>query len=184
MPEIDHYQLNLIPADSEDVRKFMKYSIPPQNQFWFNYVSQVQLECGKYYEELKSVARRTLLYFSVCNTNFTDKEFCEVVAAAKFCKNLYLWYNNISLDSDCDFGTDMDDCKIEYIDLSYSGAMGYSDWARIPERFENLIAAIAKCEQLSKSLKSICIAHCNVTKDKSQEIMTKYNLNEIQITGV
>ena len=98
LPEINYYQLHYIPADSEDVKAFMINSVPTQKQFYFNYAKQVQIEGSKYFESLKEVARKTTDQFYVCYTNFSAHEFCEIVSAAKSCKNLYFYQDLIPFD--------------------------------------------------------------------------------------
>ena len=107
LPEVKNYDLNYVPPSSEEVKEFMKNSVPNQSQFWFNRKIQVQIEGSKYFEELKAVARRTSTYFGIYNTNLTSHEFCEIVAAAKSCTYLYFWFDSISLDLEIDFGVEM-----------------------------------------------------------------------------
>ena len=182
LPEINYYQLDYIPADSEDVKTFMKNSISAQKKFWFNYKKQVQVEGSKYFEALKSVARITADNYYVYYTNFSAHEFCGLISAAKSVKNLHFFYDLIPLDYECDFGTDMEECKIEQIQFVYSGGSSYSNWGQNPMRFENLIAAISKCEPLTKSLKTLYFGYCDVTKAKAQEMLNKYKLTGIQVT--
>ena len=98
LPEIYYYQLDYIPADSEDVKAFMMNSVPTQKRFYFNQTKQVQIEGSKYFESLKEVARKTTYDFLVYYTNFSAHEFCEIVSAAKSCKNLYFYYDLIPFD--------------------------------------------------------------------------------------
>ena len=139
--------MNYVPEDSEEVRDFMRNS-SIQNDFYFNNTKQFQIEGIKYIEELKEVAKRTTHYFYVFYTNFSSKEFCELVSAAKNVKHLIFCYDLIPLDEEFDFGSDMEGCKIERFYLRYSGGSSYSNWSQNPNRLENLIAAIAKCEPL------------------------------------
>ena len=97
---------------------------------------------------------------------------------------MYFSYDLIPLDSEWDFGKEMVGCKIENINFYYSGGSSYSNWGQNPARFENLIAAIAKWEPLVKTLKTLWIQNCDITKAKAQEVLNKYKLNGIQITGV
>ena len=98
LPEINNYQLDYIPADSEDVKAFMINSVPTQKCFYFNYNKQIQIEGSKYFESLKEVARKTTDGFFVHYTNFSAHEFCEIVSAAKSCKQLYFCYDLIPFD--------------------------------------------------------------------------------------
>ena len=184
LPEIKYHQLDYVPTDSEEVRRFIINSIPVQQRFHFNHTKQEQIKWSKYFEALKTAARKTTNYYGIYNTDFSAQEFWEIVSAAKLCKNLYFEYDLIPLDSEWDFGKEMEGCKIEYIAFWYSGSSSYSNWGQNPARFENLIAAIAKWEPLVKSLKTLWIHSCDITKAKTQEVLNKYKLNGIQITGV
>ena len=184
LPEINYHRLDYVPTDSEEVRRFIINSIPVQQQFSFNWTEQEQIKWSKYFEALKTAARKTTDSYLIYNTDFSALEFWEIVSAAKLCKNLYFLYDLIPLDSEWDFGKEMEGCKIEYIDFDYSGGGSYSNWGQNPARFENLIAAIAKWEPLVKSLKTLYIGGCDITKAKAQEVLNKYKLNGIQITGV
>ena len=78
----------------------------------------------------------------------------------------------------------MEGCKIEYITFNYSGGTDYSSWNQDPDRFDNLVKGIAKCEPLLKSLKNLDFSNCDLTKEKAQESMNRYKLKEIQLLGV
>ena len=184
LPEINNYNLHSVPTDSEEVRRFIINSIPLQQQFYFNWTKQEQIKWSKYFEALKTVARKTTDYYGIRNTDFSALEFWEIVSAAKLCKELYFQYDLIPLDFEWDFGKEMEGCKIEFINFYYSGGSSYSNWGQNQARFENLIAAIAKWEPLVKTLKTLSIQNCYITKAKAQEVLNKYKLNGIQIIGV
>ena len=184
LPEIKYHRLNYVPTDSEEVRRFIINSIPVQQSFYFNHTKQEQTKWSKYFEALKTAARKTTNDYLISNTDFSAQEFWEIVSAAKLCKHLYFRCDLIQLDFEWDFGKEMEGCKIEYIAFSSSGGSSYSNWGQNPARFENLIAAIAKWEPLVKTLKTLYIQYCDITKAKAQEVLNKYKLNGIQITGV
>ena len=184
LPEIYYYYLNYVPTDSEEVRRFIINSIPVQQSFHFNCTKQEQIKWSKYFEALKTAARKTTDGYGIYNTDFSAQEFWEIVSAAKLCKILYFYWDLIPLDSEWDFGKEMEGCKIEFISFLCSGGSSYSNWGQNPARFENLIAAIAKWEPLVKSLKTLYIGDCDITKAKAQEVLNKYKLNGIEITGV
>ena len=108
LPEINLFVLNYIPADSEDVKQFMKNSVSTQKKFYFNCNKQVQIEGCKYFESLKAIAKKITDNLLIFYTNFSSNEFCEILSAAKLCKNIYFRYDTIPLDSECDFGSDME----------------------------------------------------------------------------
>ena len=184
LPEINYHSLNYVPTDSEEVRRFIINSIPVQQQFYFNGAKQEQIKWSKYFEALKTAARKTTDHYLIYYTDFSSLEFWEIVSAAKLCTILYFRYDLIPLDFEWDFGKEMEGCKIEFIQFYCSGGSSYSNWSQNPARFENLIAAIAKWEPLVKSLKTLNIPYCDITKAKAQEVLNKYKLNGIQITGV
>ena len=184
LPEINNYNLNYVPTDSEEVRRFIINSIPVQESFYFNNAKQEQIKWSKYFEALKTAARKTTNDYFISNTDFSALEFWEIVSAAKLCKKLIFYYDLIPLDFEWDFGKEMEGCKIQYIDFYCSGGSSYSNWGQNPARFENLIAAIAKWEPLVKTLKTLWIGSCDITKAKAQEVLNKYKLNGIQIAGV
>ena len=181
LPEIFYYSLRYVPIDSEEVRRFIINSIPVQQQFNFNCTKQEQIKWSKYFEALKTAARKTTNDYWINSTDFSTQEFWEIVSAAKLCKNLYFQYDLIPFDFEWDFGKEMEGCKIEHIGFTYSGGSSYSNWGQNPARFENLIAAIAKWEPLVKTLKTLYIGNCDITKAKAQEVLNKYKLNGIQI---
>ena len=92
--------MQYVPEDSEEVRDFMRNSIPTQNQFYFNISKLFQIEASKYIEELKLVASKTLTHFYVYYTNFSLNEFCELIPAVKNVKYLYLNSDLIPLDEE------------------------------------------------------------------------------------
>ena len=181
LPEIKYHELDYVPTDSEEVRRFIINSIPVQQEFYFNITKQEQIKWSKYFEALKTAARKTTDDYLIYNTDFSAQEFWEIVSAAKLCKNLCFDYDLIPLDFEWDLGKEMEGCKIQYISFGYSGGSSYSNWGQNPTRFENLIAAIAKWEPLVKTLKTLDIRYCDITKAKAQEVWNKYKLNGIQI---
>ena len=184
LPEINYYQLSYVPTDSEEVRRFIINSIPAQRQFVFNNPKQEQIKWSKYFEALKTAARKTTNQIAIYNTDFSAQEFWEIVSAAKLCEILCFYDDLIPLDFEWDFGKEMEGCKIENIQFYCSGGSSYCNWGQNPARFENLIAAIAKWEPLVKTLKTLDIQNCDITKAKAQEVLNKYKLNGIQIYGV
>ena len=181
LPEISYHWLDYVPTDSEEVRRFIINSIPVQQWFYFNYKKQEQIKWSKYFEALKTAARKTTNVYDIYNTDFSAHEFWEIVSAAKLCKNLHFYCDLIPLDFEWDFGKEMEGCKIENISFNSSGGSSYSNWGQNPARFENLIAAIAKWEPLVKTLKTLHIPYCDITKAKAHEVLNKYKLNGIQI---
>ena len=103
-----------------------------------------------------------------------------MVSAAKGVVNVGFYYSTIALDEHADFG-DMEGSKIEWLGFYYSGGVGYSNWEGKPKRFENLITGISMSDGLRKSLKTLYIACCEITKEKAKEILKKYGLNNIDI---
>ena len=100
LPQLNYYQLLYVPEDSDEVRNFMRNSIPAQSQFLFNTTKQFQIEGSKYIEELKEVAKRTLNHFYVYNTNLSSKEFCDLISAAKNITYVYFSNDLIPLDGE------------------------------------------------------------------------------------
>ena len=90
LPEIKDFTLDYIPADSEDVKQFMKNSVSTQKTFYFNYNKQVQIEGSKYFEALKAIAKKITDLLIMKYTNFSSHEFCEILSAAKLCKVVIL----------------------------------------------------------------------------------------------
>ena len=78
----------------------------------------------------------------------------------------------------------MEGSKVEYLSFAYSGERSYSNWKAQPMRFENLVASIAKSQGLKDSLKTLYIYKCEITKEKAQEVLNKYNLKSVELDGV
>ena len=183
LPKISQSKLNYVPSDSQETRDFMMNS-PAQNTFYFNEAKQVQVEGSKYYDALKAVAARTIGGFYIYYTNLSADEFWGILKAAKHIKIFAFYMSSIPFYCEKDFGEGMENCKLENIYLGKSGGASYSNWATHPVRFENLIASISKCAPLVKSLKTLYIAGCDITKDKAQGVLNKYKLNGIKLEGV
>ena len=182
IPQLNGITLHSVPVDWEEVRSFLSNSISNLNILAFNRDRKVELSASKYLESLKIVSTKTSNQFAIDKTNFTSDEFRELISAAKGTKELYFQYNIISLDEQVDFGS-MKGSKLEYLGFYYSGGPGYSNWKAHPMRFENLIASISKSQGLKNSLKSLWIRECEITKEKAQEVLKKYNLKSIELGG-
>ena len=181
LPRIRWIKLDAVPSDSEVVKAFIKNSIPIQNQFDFNVAKQLQIKGSIYLEALKSAASKTYDVLNIHNTELSSQEFWEIVSAGRYCKKLQFCFDLITFDEMWDFKGDMNGCKIEYLYLLSSGSSDYSDWSNHPQRFKNLIAAIAKCAPLSKSLKVLNISKCEISKTRVIEIWNNYNLIALRI---
>ena len=78
LPEINKIYLNKVPADSEDVRKFMRNSIQKHKHFYFNTNKQFQIEGSKYIDELRIVAKKTIEGLYIDYTNFAPQQFLDI----------------------------------------------------------------------------------------------------------
>ena len=181
LPEINWYYLHYTPDDSDVVRTFIQNSIPYQKDFWFNYFKNTQIDGSKYLEALKWAARRTSNQFYICYTNLSSEEFWEIVSAGKNCSKLWFYSSLIKFDEEWEFGEEIEGWKISSIYFNHSGSSNYSDWSNKPIRLNNLIAAISRCEYLTKSLKEIQISNCDISDITFGEILDRYKLNSIKI---
>ena len=183
IPQLNEIRLNSVPADSEEVRLFLSKSISSLNIFYFNDDRKIELSASKYFESLKVVSTKTRDWFAVGKTNFSSDEFRELVCAAKGTKKLYFEGDIIPLNKQVDFGN-MEGSKVEHLGFASSGGSDYSNWKSHPMRFENLVASIAKSQGLKDSLKTLYIGSCEITKEKAQEVLSKYNLKSVALKGV
>ena len=103
-----------------------------------------------------------------------------MVCIAKGVKELYFLYDIIPLDEQVDFG-DMEGSKIEHLGFGCSGGSSYSNWNAHPMRFENLVASIAKSQGIRDSLETLNIYGCEITEEKAQEVLNKYNLESVTL---
>ena len=183
IPELNKIVLNSVPKDWEQVRSFLSNSISKINILWFNYDRIIKLSASKYLESLKVASTKVTYNFIVDKTNFSSDEFRELVCAAKGVKHLCFRYDIISLDEQVDF-EDMEGSKVELLSFYFSGGCDYSNWKAHPMRFENLVASIAKSQGLKHSLKTLEIVGCEITKEKAQEVLNKYNLKSVELEEV
>ena len=183
IPQLNRIELNSVPVDSEEVKKFLSKSISNLNILRFNFDDKIELSASKYIESLKVASTKTSDVFVVDKTNFSPDEFRELVCAAKATKELGFYYDIIPLDEQVDFWN-MEESKVEYLSFQYSGGSAYSNWKSHPMRFENLVASIAKSQGLKHSLKTLYIRDWEITKDKAQEVLNKYNLKSVALKGV
>ena len=86
----------------------------------------------------------------------------------------------IRLDEQVDFGN-MKGSKVECLGFWSSGGSIYSNWNAYPMRFENLVASISKSQGLKNSLKTLQIYSSEITKEKAQEVLSKYNLKSVTL---
>ena len=180
MPQLNKIVLNSVPVDWEEVRSYLSKSISKINWLNFNTDKKVELSASKYLESLKVASTKTSDKFVVDKTNFSSDEFRELVCAAKGVKQLHFQFDIISLDEQVDFGN-MEGSKLELLGFYCSGESDYSNWKSHPMRFENLVASIAKSQGLKHSLKKLYISYCEITKEKAQEVLNKYNLKSVAL---
>ena len=88
--------------------------MPVQNQLWFNYSASSQLDGSKYVDALKAATKKTKTHYSERYTKLKSQDFWEIISAAKEVSYVYFEYWALYLNSDCNFGTDMDGWKINY----------------------------------------------------------------------
>ena len=182
IPQLNRIDLNSVPVDWEEVKSFLSKSISNINILWFNTDDKIELSASKYLESLKVTSTKTSDKFVVDKTNFSSDEFREMVCAAKGTKRWYFQYDIIPLDEQVDFGN-MEGSKLEHLGFQYSGGSDYSNWKAHPMRFKNLVASIAKSQGLKVSLKTLYIGDCEITKEKAQKVLNKYNLKSVELKG-
>ena len=157
----------------------MKQSLVSLNDFYIYNEHKVDIDNEKLVEVLKQVAQKTTDFFTVAYIKFSTKEFCELISSAKHIKQIDLIYDFIPLDEECDFGQDMENCKLEVLNLNQSGSNEYGNWETSNRSFKNLVVGVSKCLPLKNSLKIIHIFNWGVTKEKAQEYLDEYDLNNI-----
>ena len=180
IPQLNEIILNSVPEDWEKVRSFLSNSVSKINRLYFSHDDKVKLSASKYLESLKIVSTKTCNQFAVDKTNFSSDEFRELVTAAKGAKQLGFRFDIIPLDEQVDFGN-MKESKLERLSFQYSGGSDYSNWKANPMRFENLVASIDQSQGLKNSLKELNIRDCEITKEKAQEVLNKYNLKTVTL---
>ena len=183
IPHLNKIVLNSVPVDWEEVGNFLSKSISTLNNLCFNTDRKVELSASKYLESLKVISTKTNNQFAIDNTRFTSAEFWELICAAKGAKQLHFQCDIIPLDEQVDF-EEMEGSKLELLSFSYSGGSSFSNWKAHPMRFENLVASIAKSQGLKNSLKTLYIYGCDITKEKAQEVLNKYNLKSVELKKI
>ena len=180
IPKLNNIYLNSVPVDWEEAKSFLSNSISTLNNLYFNTDRKVELSASKYLESLKVASTKTSNEFVVGKTNFSSDEFRQLVWAAKEVKELFFQYDTIPIDEQVDFGN-MEGSKIDYLSFNSSGGSSYSNWKATPMRFDNLVASIAKSQGLKNSLKKLYIGYCEITKEKAQQVLNKYNLKLVEL---
>ena len=175
--------LSFIPKDWEELKEFMENSIQNLNEFHFNNDDDMDsnLESSDYLSSLEEVASKTEKRISVDWINFSQKDFEKFIYFSKHIWEVSLWYDQLQLEEECNFGENMKGCKIKYLDLSGSGNEMNGNWKIKPQWFENLIKGIANCNPFNESLKIICIKDWEFSKDEAQSILNKYSLDDVDI---
>ena len=184
LPKIKSCIINSIPKNWEFVFSFIKHSLVSQDRFYFCNNNKVDLDNEKLFEALKQVAQNTTDFFSVSYIKLSTKKFCELISSAKHIKQIDLIFNSIPLDEECDFGWDMENCKLEVLNLNQSGSNENGNWETSNRSFKNLVVGISKCLPLKNSLKTIHVYNWGVTKVKAQEYLDEYNLNNITLGSI
>ena len=184
LPKIRSCTLNKVPENWEDIFSFMKHSLVSLTYFYIYNENKVDLDNEKLVEALKQVAQKTTDFFSAAYIKFSTKEFCELISSAKHIEQIDLIYDSIPLDEECDFGQDMENCKLEVLNLNQSGSNENGNWETSNRSFKNLVAGISKCLPLKNSLKIIHLYNWGVTKEKTQEYLDECNLNNITLGSI
>ena len=184
LPKIRSYTVNNVPKNWEDLFSFIKYSLVSQDNFHFHNNNKIDLDNEKLVEALKQVAQKTNDSYSLAYIKLSTKEFCELISSAKHIKQIDLVFNSIPLDEECDFGQDMENCKLEVLNLNQSGSNENGDWETSNRSFKNLVVGISKWLPLKSSLKIIHLYNWGVTKEKTQEYLDEYNLNNITLGSI
>ena len=159
----------------------MKNSLTSQDKFLFWNNNIVDLDNEKLFEVLKQLVQKTTDWVTVAYIRLSTKEFCELISLAKHIKQMEFVFCSITLDKECNFGQDMDNCKLKVLNLNQSGSNENGNWETSNRSFKNLVVGISKCLPLKNSLKTIHICNWGVTKVKAQEYLNEYNLNNISL---
>ena len=195
IPRLKDLTLINVPKDWEELKEFMKGSLKSFNSFYFNLDAEDKVESKNYLSSLKEAAAKTNVSFSVDYTVFTHKDFEELILSAKYNEKILLRDGILCLDEEWNFGDNMEGCKIRKLDLSDTIIKSKKTKNSYPESnsnlessfeldsqpFEFLVKGISKCLPFSKSLKEIVIEDWNISVVEAQNILDKYNLDDIEI---
>ena len=78
----------------------------------------------------------------------------------------------------------MEGSKFEHLGFGGSGGSSYSNWKVHPMRFNNLVASIAKNQELKDSLKTLNIYGCEIYKREITGSSEQIYLKSVRLTEV
>ena len=181
IPKLHNLTLNFVPEDWEELRNLMINSIQKCDKFDFNFNSDSHVYSSKYISSLWEVASKTKEIFWADNIIFSQKDFERLIYFSKNIEEIWLRDDILPLDKAWDFGDNMKNWKIKYLDLSNSGNSDLSNWEFNPHRFENLIKGISGCNHFKNSLKKISIEGWELSFDDARAVLFKYELYKVEL---
>ena len=163
---------------SEDLHKFLLNSIW-RDYSRLNINSFREIIWADYFDGLREASSKWTDFLIIQSMIFTLNEFCSLVKAAKRAKNLVFILCGIYTDSKCEFG-EMNNWKVELIDLSYCGSIHFSNWVENQDRLNNILWGINECKNLRISLKRLNISYDCPEENKITESDIKNKFEYIQ----
>ena len=161
VPVIDRYVIDNVPEDWEELKVFLKNSIP-NNLYLLNF-NNANFKCltgSPYIETFKTLFSKRIESLSIHNTHLTRNEFWTIVKNGKYWNVLQFLTSYIITDSECDFGEDMEGWKIETFNFHSTGGTYYCNWLFNPDMILNIFEGIKNWKPLRESLKTLYLENC------------------------
>ena len=174
--------LNYLRAkDSRDFEKFLS-NIP------FHKISVLHAmrntnkltKLSHYSKIYPKLAVKNILSFRLFNYSITNKEFRHLVNWWSEAKEVLMYGCQVDLNN-WTF-SDKYDFKTTWISFNWTDTEWESIGKKILRSFEDFLKAIS-LSSLRKSLDWIQLGTCNISRDSAIDLLEKYNLNKLKITG-
>ena len=169
-------------ANNEDTKHFIVDSFPDKAHiFSFSCYSDGHQKISNYMDLLQPCMQRIQDEITLVDSEINSKEFSQIIKASKNCKRFRITDCQLNLDSELDFGEDMD-YSIENLYFRSSGKSNMSDWANNKSDLKSIISGISK-SNLKDSRKEINVFNCSVSVEEVSQILKDHGIqNDIKIT--
>ena len=161
VPVIDRYVIDNVPEDWEELKVFLKNSIP--NNLYLLKFNNSNFKCltfSPYIDTFKTLFSKRIESLSIHSTHLTRNEFWTIVKNGKYWIVLQFVACYIIIDSECDFGEDMEGCKIEAFNFHSTGSTYFWNWLFNPDMILYIFEGIKNWKPLKESLKTLYLENC------------------------
>lgn len=169
--------------EDETIVEFLTKNFPKKvAKLWLDfYATHGEKDYGFYEDAIKKVVPRIATELCLNGFDFSKESIIDLFYNARNLKTIRLTDSTLETEE-----LEFKNCKyrIKEIDLDGCGQESKGNWSQNLSDFKNLLAAIANCKAMKKSLQTIWIRNCDITQEAAIEALEDLDLGGVNLFGL